>query len=86
MENIGEDVVFVVVGDVKDFYCYLWVNFGDFLGNGVCYYVGIIGYGVVKDGDVIFLIICCLFEVFFDDLCWVIVLDYVVGGGNYFYW
>ena len=82
-ENIGEDVVFVAAGDVKDFHRYPWVDLSDPLGNGVRHHAGVVGHGVVENRDAIFLIIRRPLEVFLDDLRRVIAPDHAVGGGNH---
>ena len=82
-EHLGQDLVLVVAGHVVDLHCHAGVHLVDALGDGVGHHAGVVGHGVVEQGDAVFLIVVGPLQVFQDDLGGVLAPDDAVGGGHH---
>ncbi|MNY10689.1 hypothetical protein D3C86_1436780 [compost metagenome] len=68
---------------VEDLHRHARIHLVDALGDGVGHHAGIVGHGVVEQGDAILLIVIGPLQVFEDDLGGILAPDDAVGGGHH---
>ncbi len=82
-EHLGQDLVLVVARHVVDLHRHPGVHLVDALGDGVGHHAGVVGHGVVEEGDAILLVVVGPLQVFQDDLGGIVAPDDAVGGSHH---